>query len=133
MAQKKQVVVYGDGTTSRDFCYVSNVVQANLLAAHVVPGNSVIGRVVNIACGATTTLAQLEGMLRSAVAGVIGCTPEEIPAAAHEPFRVGDIAHSKADITLAREALGYFPSHTVEEGIAELVQAELGSVTRGKV
>ena len=127
MVRREQVVVYGDGSTSRDFCYVSNVVQANILAATVASDNPVINKVVNIACGATTTLAQLQGMLREEVARVTGCDAKEIPQPKHEPFRKGDIPHSLADISLAKEALGYFPTHTVEEGIAELVRAELSS------
>lgn len=127
MASRKQVVVYGDGSTSRDFCYVANVVQANLLAASVASDSPVIGSVVNIACGATTTLLELEQMLRAAVARVRGFAAEDIPAAAHEPFRAGDIAHSLADIRRARELLGYVPTHTVEDGIAELTQREVSS------
>jgi UDP-N-acetylglucosamine 4-epimerase len=126
MARKEQVVMYGDGSTSRDFCYVANVVQANLLAASVASDSPVIGGVVNIACGATTTLLELEQMLRAAVARVRGFAAQDIPPAKPEPFRAGDIAHSLADITLAREALGYFPTHTVEDGIAEVAQVEVG-------
>ena len=125
MARKEKIVVYGDGSTSRDFCYVANVVQANILAATVPSTNSVINGVVNIACGATTTLLQLQQMLRDHVAQVRGYAPSEIPQPEFAPFRKGDIPHSLADITLAKEALGYFPSHSVEDGIAELVTAEL--------
>lgn len=125
MARKEQIVVYGDGSTSRDFCYVANVVQANILAATVAAQNLVINRVVNIACGATTTLMQLQAMLREQVARVLACNASDIPQPKNEPFRKGDIPHSLADISLAKEALGYFPTHSVEEGIAELVRAEL--------
>jgi UDP-N-acetylglucosamine 4-epimerase len=127
MAKREQVVVYGDGSTSRDFCYVANVVQANILAATVAASSPVINRVVNIACGATTSLLQLQGLLREQIARVTGCDPKEIPQPKHEPFRKGDIPHSLADISLATEALGYSPTHTVEEGIAELVRAELST------
>lgn len=125
MSRKEQIVIYGDGSTSRDFCYVSNVVQANILAATVTSSNRVINNVVNVACGATTTLRDLQQMLREEVAKIKGFSPAEIPEPKCEPFRAGDIHHSLADISLAKEALGYFPSHSVAEGIAELVSVEL--------
>ncbi len=118
-------VLYGDGSTSRDFCYVANVVQANILAATVDAGNSVINRVVNIACGSTTSLKTLFELIRDEVARQKGIDVQTIPEPKQEPFRKGDVLHSKADISFAREALGYYPSHTLEEGIAELVRASL--------
>jgi UDP-N-acetylglucosamine 4-epimerase len=127
MAKKAQVSIFGDGTTSRDFCYVSNVVQANILAANAPASSPAINGVVNIGCGATTTLVELQDMLRRQVARVIGCRPEDIPNARHEPARQGDIPYSLADITLAKESLGYSPTHSVEQGLADLVQAELGA------
>ncbi len=125
MSRKEQIVIYGDGSTSRDFCYVANIVQANILAATVNSSNRVINNVVNVACGATTTLRELQQMLRAQVVKAKGFSAEDIPEPKYEPFRKGDIAHSLADISLAREALGYYPSHSVEEGIAELVSTEL--------
>ncbi len=127
MARKEKVTVYGDGSTSRDFCYIANVVQANILAATVSSTSPVINNVVNIACGATTSLLQLEQMLREQVAKTRGFSRDEMPEPSFEPFRQGDILHSLADISLATEALGYYPSHTVEEGISELVSAELAT------
>jgi UDP-N-acetylglucosamine 4-epimerase len=124
MARKEEIVIYGDGGTSRDFCYIANVVQANILAASTTSPD-VINGVVNIACGATTTLLELQSLLRAAVAKVLRCAPEEIPAPRHEAFRKGDVPHSLADISLATGKLGYFPSHSVQEGIEELVQVEL--------
>ena len=116
----------GDGSTSRDFCYIANVVQANLLAAAVASNSPVINGVVNIACGATTSLNQLQEMLRVEISRVKGFSSGEIPAPRYAPFRKGDIAHSLANIDLAKSQLGYHPSHSVAEGLAELVQAELG-------
>jgi UDP-N-acetylglucosamine 4-epimerase len=127
MERKEETLIYGDGSTSRDFCYVSNVVQANILAATVPARKEIINGVVNIACGATTTLLELQTMLRASVAKVLGCALSEIPAVKHEPFRKGDVPHSLADISVATNFLGYFPSHTVAEGIEELVQVELGN------
>lgn len=124
MARKEKIVIYGDGSTSRDFCYIANVVQANILAASTA-APEVINGVVNIACGATTTLLELQSLLRAAVAKALRCKADEIPAPRHEPFRKGDVPHSLADISLATSKLGYFPSHSVQEGIEELVQVEL--------
>jgi UDP-N-acetylglucosamine 4-epimerase len=117
----QQAVMYGDGTTSRDFCFVRNVVQANILAGTVDGGSAAVNGVVNIACGATTSLKRLYGLLRDEAARVKGIDVSKIPLPKEEPFRKGDILHSLADISLARSALGYEPTHSVEQGIAELV------------
>jgi len=122
---REPAVLYGDGSTSRDFCYVANVVQANILAGTVAAGNSVINKVVNIACGETTSLKELFELLRDEVARQQGIEVAAIPTPRQEPFRKGDILHSKADISLAREALGYYPSHTLQDGIGELVRASI--------
>jgi len=125
MAKKNPTAIYGDGSGSRDFCYITNVVQANLLAASVPSSSAAIHSVVNIGCGATTTLMQLQQLLRRHIARVVGCQVDQIPEPALEPIRQGDVPHSLADISFARESLGYNPTHSVEQGIAELVQFEL--------
>ena len=117
-----QAVMYGDGTTSRDFCFVRNVVQANILAGSVSKDSPAINNVVNIACGATTSLKKLFHLLRDEAARVRGIDVSQIPLPKEEPFRKGDILHSLADITLARNALGYEPTHTIEEGVQQLVR-----------
>lgn len=117
----QQAVMYGDGSTSRDFCFVRNVVQANILAGTVDGGSAAVNGVVNIACGATTSLKKLYGLLRDEAARVKGIDVSEIPLPREESFRKGDILHSLADISLARNALGYEPTHSVEQGISELV------------
>ncbi|MEY4667512.1 MAG: hypothetical protein RL518_211 [Pseudomonadota bacterium] len=117
----EQAVMYGDGTTSRDFCFVRNVVQANILAGTVDAGSAAVNGVVNIACGATTSLKKLYELLRSETARIKGIDLSKIPSPKQEPFRKGDILHSLADISLARSALGYEPTHSVEQGIGELV------------
>jgi UDP-N-acetylglucosamine 4-epimerase len=125
MSRREPAVIFGDGSTSRDFCYIDNVVQANILAATVAPNSKAVNSVVNIACGATTTLLELEELLRQAVTRVRGCAPGAVPQPRFEPFRQGDIPHSLAAIDFAKEAIGYHPTHSVEEGISELVQASL--------
>jgi len=125
LSNRQGAVIFGDGTTSRDFCYVANVVQANLLAASVAPTEGVINGVVNIGCGATTSLIELHGLLRDAVASAQGIAPSELPELRFEPFRAGDVRHSLADITLATSALGYEPTYSVADGIKELVRSQL--------
>jgi UDP-glucose 4-epimerase len=104
-------VIYGDGGQSRDFTYVSNVVDANLRAAETTRG---IGDVINIANGERTTLNQLLDTLKR----VTGKTEVE---AEYRDVRVGDVRHSLADITRARELLGYEPRVGLEEGLRKTI------------
>ena len=122
LKDSKESVIYGDGTTSRDFCYVANVVQANILAGLVSTSSTAMNEFVNIACGATTSLTSLWTMLRDQVAQIRGISVDDIPPVRYEPFRAGDIKHSCAAIDLARDSLGFAPTHTVQEGIEELVR-----------
>lgn len=106
--------IHGDGSTTRDFCYVANVVQANLLAA-TVAGQDALGEVCNVAYGGRTTLNELFEAIRA-------CAARENPDAAsaephYGPFRRGDVLHSQADIAKARRLLGYAPTHSLAEGL----------------
>jgi UDP-N-acetylglucosamine/UDP-N-acetyl-alpha-D-glucosaminouronate 4-epimerase len=104
----RQPTIFGDGLQSRDFCYVGNVVQANLLAGEK-PG--VCGQVFNIGSGRATTLLELLETLGR----LIGVQPEPKLA----PPRAGDIRESLADITQARKFLGYEPTVGLEEGLEQ--------------
>jgi UDP-N-acetylglucosamine/UDP-N-acetyl-alpha-D-glucosaminouronate 4-epimerase len=110
--------VYGDGETTRDFCHVSDVVQANLLAA--VAAESAVGEVYNVGCGVETSLNELFRMIR------LGLVGYEAELASHEPvyeaFRPGDIRRSVADISKARRHLGFEPEMTVAEGLGEALE-----------
>jgi UDP-N-acetylglucosamine 4-epimerase len=110
----KPVFMNGDGETSRDFCYVDNVVQANLLAA-ITTSPAAIGTVYNIAVGDRTTLLQLFEGIRAQVARyrpeVAAVTP------VHRDARAGDVRHSLADVSKARRLLGYAPAVSVFEGL----------------
>ncbi len=118
MLQGEPVHIYGDGETSRDFCYVDNAVQANLLAA-CVSRPEAVGQVYNIAFGQRTTLNQLFYLIRDLV------TRENPEAAGTEPvyldFRPGDVRHSLANISKAMAFLGYAPSHSVRDGLTGAV------------
>jgi UDP-N-acetylglucosamine 4-epimerase len=120
MLEGAECTINGDGETSRDFCYVANAVQANLRAALVADGDA-IGHVYNIAVGDRTTLNELHGELATALQALKPGLQVAPPR--HAPFRAGDVRHSLADIGLARRLLGYAPTHTVREGIAEAVAA----------
>jgi len=114
----KPCVVFGDGSNSRDFCYVDNIVQANLLAA-TVPDPAVTGTVYNCGCNGRTDLKQLFVMIRDNLARTV---PEVAGAElVFEASRPGDVAHSQAAIDKISAALGYVPSHMVEDGMAETV------------
>jgi UDP-glucose 4-epimerase len=106
MIAGQQPVIHGDGGQSRDFCFVSNVVQANLLAADAA---DVSGRVFNVASGKSTDLLTLLGILNRLLA--VDVKPR------HEPPRAGDVRESRADITEARRWLGYKPEVDFEEGL----------------
>ncbi len=109
--------VNGDGTQTRDFCYVDNAVQANLLAATA--GAQAAGRVFNVGCGDRTSLLELFDTLRRLVAESVPEAGEAQPL--HVAARAGDLQNSQADISLIREHLGYQPTHRVAEGLKETV------------
>ena len=108
--------INGDGSTSRDFCYVANVVQANILAA-VSPRMKGGFEELNVACGATTSLVDLHGMIQESCVALepgLRLVPAEFL-----PFRAGDIKHSLADISKLARLTGYVPTHSVGEGLRE--------------
>lgn len=109
-------IVFGDGETSRDFCYIDNVVQANILAA-TVRDESATHQVYNVACGERTTLSELFRMVRAGLAVHRPALAHVAPL--HEGFRPGEIRHSMADTTRIEQRLGYVPTHTIAQGIEQ--------------
>jgi UDP-N-acetylglucosamine 4-epimerase len=109
------VVINGDGETSRDFCYVDNAVQANLLAA-MTDDPAAIGQIYNVALDERTSLNRLFDLLRDAVAARVPRVAGLAPV--YRDFRPGDVRHSQADIGKARRLLGYVPTHRLADGIA---------------
>lgn len=121
------VYINGDGETSRDFCYIDNAVQANLLAATV--GNlppspsgrgaggegEVINQVYNVAVGERTDLNELFALLRDGLAIRHPLLKNAQPV--YRDFRAGDVRHSQADISKACRLLGYEPTHTIRQGL----------------
>jgi UDP-N-acetylglucosamine/UDP-N-acetylgalactosamine 4-epimerase len=116
MLRNEPVFINGDGQTSRDFCFIDNAVQANLLAA-LASNADAPNQVYNIAVGDRTTLNELYELLRSSLAERFSHLRDAAPQ--HRGFRAGDVLHSLADIGKARERLGYVPSHQVREGLAQ--------------
>ena len=115
MLRGDTVFINGDGETSRDFCFVANAVQANLLAATTTNAEA-INEVYNVAVGDQTTLNQLHAMLGGQLQA---CRPAlAIGAPEYRDFRAGDVRHSRADIGKARTRLGYAPTHDIGAGMA---------------
>lgn len=112
LASGESPVVYGDGEQSRDFTFVADAVQANLLAAGA--GAAVRGRAFNVAGGERTTLLRLAELLRDATGKSAGLV--------HEPARKGDIPHSFADLGLASAELGYAPAFSLARGLEECLR-----------
>src|SRR5688572_25245468 len=116
MLRKEPVHINGDGETSRDFCYIENAVQANLLA--VASDNpEALNQVYNVALNERTSLNSLfemqKALLLPRFPHLATCRPQ------YRDFREGDVRHSQADISKARSLLGYEPTHRIGEGLAQ--------------
>ena len=111
--EHKPLTVHGDGTQSRDFTYIDNVVSANLLAARA-PAAAVSGKSYNVGCGRRTSLLEIVGMLETMLGRSL--------ARKHEPGRVGDVPHTLADVSAAKRDMGYEPLVGFEEGLRRTVQ-----------
>ena len=113
LIKKEPVFVNGDGETSRDFCYIDNVVQANLLASFA--QGEATNKIYNVAFGQRTTLNELFDLIKEEVARH---KPEVMSAkCVHRDFRAGDVRHSLADISRAEKLLGYGPQFDVRQGL----------------
>jgi UDP-N-acetylglucosamine 4-epimerase len=115
LLQGEPVFINGDGETSRDFCYVDNAVQANLLAATTQKAEAK-NQVYNVAVGDRATLNDLYTALRNNLIAH-GVSPTAEPS--YREFRAGDVRHSQADVGKAKQLLGYEPSHRLAEGLVE--------------
>ncbi len=121
------VFINGDGETSRDFCFVMNAVQANLLAACA--SVEAKDQVYNVAVGDRTTLNQLFNALCDALQ-TLGVSTATQPS--YRDFRVGDVRHSLADVTKANRLLGYAPSYRIRDGLSLAVNWHVGQVLQEK-
>ncbi len=126
MITNEPVYINCDGETSRDFCYIDNVIQANLLAATATHPEAA-NQVYNVAVGDRTTLNQLYEAIRVNLATRFPHLANARPV--YRDFRAGDVRHSLADISKAKTRLGYEPTHRIGEGLAEAMDwyvADLG-------
>lgn len=111
-----EVAINGDGETSRDFCFVDNVVQANILAAQT-NNPDAINQVYNVALGDRTTLNELYQAMRALLIDRLPHVVNHAPK--YREFRKGDIRHSQADISKAHTLLGFEPTHSVGAGLSQ--------------
>jgi UDP-N-acetylglucosamine/UDP-N-acetylgalactosamine 4-epimerase len=114
LLRREPVQINGDGETSRDFCFVENVVQANLLAA-TTTNPAALDQAYNIAVGERTTLNELFQFLQAGLRRLNPSLPEQKPV--YRDFRAGDVRHSLADINKAKRLLGYEPVQRAREGL----------------
>ncbi len=125
MLSGQPVVINGDGETSRDFCYIDNAVQANLLAA-TAANPEAVNQIFNVAVGDRTSLNELYAALKTSLHPSF---PHLSAAeAVHQGFRAGDVRHSLADIGKAQLRLGYAPTHRVAQGLAEAMAWYVGKL-----
>ena len=116
LINNEKIFINGDGKTSRDFCYVENAVQANILAATTAKES--LNQIYNVAVGARTSLNDLVGILQESLSQHQINSKSKI---IHRDFRSGDVAHSQADISKAKARLGYLPEFTIKMGIDKAI------------
>jgi len=126
MIKNEPVYINGDGETSRDFCYIDNTVQANLLAA-TTDNPDAVGQVYNVAVGDRTSLNQLFESIRSLLEPRFPHLKDFKPT--YRDFRAGDVRHSLADISKAENLLGYAPTHRIHEGLQEAMDWYVADLT----
>ena len=114
MIHNEDVIINGDGETSRDFCYIENTIQANILSSVQMPESGY--EVYNVALNNRTSLNELYAYLGELLSENGLSYQKE---AVYQDFRAGDVRHSQADITKITEQLGYQPTHSIREGLAE--------------
>ena len=125
---KEEVFINGDGETSRDFCYIDNAVQMNLLAA-MTSNDDAIDQIYNVALNARTSLNQLYAMIEKRLIDRVKTLSKNRPT--YRDFRTGDVVHSQADISKAQTLLGYKPSHKISEGLDEAMGWYVEALTKG--
>ena len=129
MIKGEEVFINGDGETTRDFCHVANVIQANLLAA-TAENPEAVNQVSNVGVGQPTTLNELFRMIREELGSRVPAVKKV--EARHREFRAGDIRHSHADITRAHRLLGYVPTVDLEAGLASAMDWYVCEYSGGK-
>ena len=125
----EDLYINGDGETSRDFTYIDNVVQANIMAG-MTTNKDAFAKAYNTAAGGRETLNNL---YRAIVTGLKDNLPDlEVKEPIYRDFRAGDIRHSNANIDKAKELLGYEPTHTLEQGLKESIEWYINDIKGSK-
>lgn len=119
--KSEEIFINGDGKTSRDFCFIENAIQANILAA-TNTNKKAFNNIYNIALGDRTSLNELYAMLQTAINKQSNIKHSKL---IYRGFRAGDVKHSQADISKAKNLLGYRPTHKVKSGIDETINWHL--------
>lgn len=126
MLKSESIFINGDGETSRDFCFIANIIQANLLAA-TSKDPEALNQIYNVAVGDRTTLNELYGLIKSELEKRLPHLEILLPE--YRDFRVADVRHSLASIEKAGSLLGYQPTHTIGQGMAEAMDWYLQDLT----
>lgn len=129
LLKRAPVQINGDGETSRDFCFVDNAVQANILSACATAPEA-LNQVYNVAVGDRTTLNTLFDLICDSLINE-GIDPHARPE--YRDFRAGDVRHSQADIAKAKCLLGYEPSHTLHRGVPEAMRWYVAALQSGRI
>ncbi|AMB85225.1 Vi polysaccharide biosynthesis protein VipB/TviC [Pseudomonas agarici] len=127
MISEESIFINGDGKTSRDFCFIENTVQANLLAA-TATDDGALNQVYNVAVSGRTDLNQLFSILVKELSEN-GILYKKSPV--YRDFRAGDVRHSQADISKVKSLLGYHPTFNIEQGIAKAMPWYINVLGRG--
>ena len=122
---QESIFINGDGSTSRDFCYIDNVVQVNILAATVKNDES-INQIYNVAVGEKTSLNDLHQIIEDLLINRVNLLIKKEPI--YREFRDGDVMHSLADISKAEALLGYQSNFTLKQGLEELMDWHLSKI-----
>lgn len=130
LLEGKTCTIHGEGDTSRDFCFVANAVQANVLAA-TTEDAAALDQVYNVAVGDRTTLNELYRWIRDGLARRLDAPALADLEPLRGPYREGDVKHSQADISKARTLLGYEPTQVVRDGLALTLDAFVAESRQG--
>lgn len=132
LLSNEEVYINGDGETSRDFTYIDNVIQMNLLAG-TTDNPAAFGQAFNVAVGGRNTLNELYSIIVENIKLKIDNSKLIIPKTpVYREFRTGDISHSNADITKAKTLVGYTPTHTIEQGMREAITWYVENITKNE-
>ena len=129
LLEGEDVFINGDGETSRDFTYIDNVIQMNLLAG-TTDNPEAFGEAYNVAVGGRNTLNELYKLINKELGSHIDTFSEK--EAIYRDFRAGDIRHSNADITKAKTTVGYAPTHDIYQGMEEAIEWYIESIGNSK-